>query len=374
MTELGPVLAFSRQSRFHGEPFDLIEPSRSPQLVKGVLPSAGVGFVVGQSKAGKSFFTLDLGLRVAAGAKVLGSRTKQGGCAYIAAEDPNGCRARAMAWRKAHPRGSATPFELIPGPLNLLALDDMEDLKGELAAAASRFEEAGSRLALVVIDTLSRSLPGADENNSVAMSDAFAALEELSRETGALVLVVAHFGKGGGEKGIRGWSGLDAASDATIAIERDETDPDLRLVTLSKVKNGVDGARFAFRLEEVDLGLVDDDGDAITSCVPVFEKVPDGPVKAKKRKALTPPEQIVLQAVRSVTDQGVTHPFPADIEGVKPWQKAVTRNDVRERALVSGLASDEAKGSALRMRFSRAIEGLCAVQKIRAEGELLWLT
>lgn len=57
---------------------------------------------------------------------------------------------------------------------------------------------------------------------------------------------------------------------------------------------------------------------------------------------------------------------------MKPWRKAVTRADVRDRAAAMGLAEDT-RSSAAKMRFSRALEGLCVFQKIRIESELLWL-
>ena len=44
---------------------------------------------------------------------------------------------------------------------------------------------------------------------------------------------------------------MDANSDATITLERDADDPELRTLTFAKVKNGVDGGKLAFRLESV---------------------------------------------------------------------------------------------------------------------------
>ena len=203
------------------------------------------------------------------------------------------------------------------------------------------------------------------------MSRAFAAIEHLQRATGVLVMVIAHFGKSGAERGIRGWSGFDANSDATITLERDVEDPDLRTITFAKVKNGVDGGKLSFRLETVGLGIFDEDGDEIASCVPVYEPTPEG-LGARRTRALTAPEQVVFGAIRHVTDNGKTHPVPASADGAKPWQKAVTREDVRARAITAGLAGDDKPGT-VRTRFSRALEGLSASRKVRVDGDLIWL-
>jgi hypothetical protein len=368
---MGDVLAFARKSRFAPESFLDIMPQAQPWRVKGVLPSRGVAFVVGQSKAGKSFLTIDATLRLAAGAKVFGRKANRCGVVYVAAEDANGCRARVTAWRLKNHRTSPTPFVLLGQGLNLLDETDAADLKATLSELAADFEAHDSSLGVVVLDTLSRCIPGVDENSSLDMSRAFGVLEDIASHIGALVLVVAHFGKAGGDKGIRGWSGFDANSDATITVERDSEDPSLRLVTFAKVKNGVDGGKLAFRLESVGLGSFDEDGDENTSCVPVYEVAAEGAAKPRRPRALSPPEQLVLNAVRFVTDNGATHALPG-IEGAKPWQKAVRRGDVKARAVDNGLAGD-AKPDTVLKRFNRAIEGLSAARKVRVEGDLLWL-
>ena len=370
---MGEVHEFKRRSKFHVERFGEIEPRQLGWRVKGALPLQGVAFIVGQSKSGKTFVALDAVLKVAGGAaKVWGRRARQCGVVYVAAEDAEGCRARVKAWRLAKRRTSPIPFNLIGQPVNLLDGDDMADLRATLREVAAEMEATEQRLGIVVVDTLSRAIPGVDENSSIDMSRAFAALAEIAEELGLLVVVVAHHGKSGADRGIRGWSGLDANSDATVTVERDAEDPNLRTLTLSKVKNGIDGSRLAFRLETVELGTIDEDGYMETSCVPVFEPAGEGKVRPRRTRALNSAEQVVLGAVRFVQDHGRAEPLPPEIEGGKAWQKAVRRADVKARAVASGLAGDD-KPDTVRKRFDRAIEGLSALQKVRVEGDLVWL-
>ena len=372
---MADVIDFKRKSRFVREPFDQITPRAQPWRVKGALPHTGIAFLVGATKAGKTFVAIDVTLRLASGAqRVLGGRRAHAcGVAYVAAEDPEGCRARVAAWRaKAH-RSSWTPFELIGQAFNLTDEGDAGDLRVTLTEIAADFASRGTPLGVVVIDTLARCIPGVDENSGADMSRALAAIEDLQRDLGVLVIVVAHFGKSGSERGIRGWSGLDAAADATLTVERDEADPELRTITFAKVKNGVDGGRLGFRLEPVGLGIVDEDGEEIASCVPAYEEAGEARVKTARRRALNPAETLVFAAVKYVTDNGQnTCPIPPEIEGAKPWQKAVRRADIRARAIVSGLAGDAKPDTALK-RFNRALEGLSATRRVRTEGDLVWL-
>lgn len=310
----------SRPSHF-GEPFSEIDPHPSSWLVKGVLPARGVAFLVGATKAGKSFFALDSALRIAGGNKMLGRKTKQTGVVYVGAEDPDGCRARVAAWRQAYRRENAElPFEFYGGGMDLLASDEVDDFVAALDVSQDNFKAQGHPLGLIVVDTMSRCLPGVNENESQGMSSAFRALDRIGRQMDCLVLVLAHFGKAGEERGIRGWSGMDCNSDATLTLERNAEDPELRTVTLAKVKNGRDGDQVNFRLEEVVLPISDEDGDPVTSCICVYEKTLPS-TTTRKRKAMNPTELIVLRAIEKV-QAAKPQPFPSSIEGIRPYMKA----------------------------------------------------
>lgn len=361
-----------RKSRYVFENFADLHPKSSPWLVKGVLPTRGVAFIVGQSKAGKSFLAIDLMLSLAAGfPTILRRRASPCGVVYIAAEDPDGCRGRVAAWRTNYGVENRIPFELVAQGPDLLNKGQAADLQASLVEASGRFRQQGTRLGVVVLDTLSKTIPGVDENSSTDMSSAFAVIEELARSIDALILVIAHFGKSGGEKGIRGWSGLDANSDATITLERESDDPNLRTLTIAKVKNGVDGGRLAFRLQTVSLGILDEDGDELTSCVPVYEEARD---RAKRRPGPIPdPQRIVLAAIEFVTAHGPTHPMTVDRGGANRPLNAVSRDDVRARADTNGLANENEKPTTVRQRFGRALEGLAARGRIRTDGSFVWL-
>ncbi|MBJ7412517.1 MAG: AAA family ATPase, partial [Phenylobacterium sp.] len=271
----GPKLAWSRESRFRFEAYDDLEPSTKPWLIRHAWPMKGVAFVAGASGAAKTFFAIDATAKIAGGAeKIWGRRAQQRGVIYVAAEDPDGCRARVKAFRRtkgaqAAQAGRRLPFRLVPQPVRLNDPDEVDNFIRDASDQAEAWAEEGTPLGVVCFDTFSVCLDGADENSSAEMSQALAALFRIANELDCLVVVVAHFGKSGTSAGIRGWSGLTANADGVITTERDEEDPELRHVTFSKVKNGPAGSRLDFTLEDVDLGF-DDVGDTITSCVVRF--------------------------------------------------------------------------------------------------------
>ena len=358
-----------RPRKFRAESFASITPSAVPWLVKGVLPARGVGFLAGASKAGKSFLAMDMALRIATGQSVLDRKTRRAGVAYVAAEDPDGCRLRVAAWRRRYQGAPDVPFGLIGAPVNLLAEDDCAALAAELAGCAVEYREThGVNLGLVVVDTLSLCLPGADENNSESMSRAVSRLQALAADLGCLVLVVAHFGKSGAERGIRGWGGQDANSDATLTLEREEDDATVRTVTLAKVKNGRDGARFSFTLADAESGMVDEDGDPMTSCVVEMLDQPYAAVAGPKR--LSPNDEAVLRAIGLEIDSGRVRDLPPGIKG-KSWQKAVERGAVLTRMAGSNF---EASGPNPAARLAKSLMALETAGRVVCSGELVWLT
>lgn len=370
MTSTVALRVFERRSRYRVEWFDDITPSVAPYLVKGMLPRLGLAFYAGQSKAGKTFIALDHTLKIACGAKVMGRPAKQVGVVYVAAEDPDGCRLRVEAWRKRYPRESLTPFALIGQRVDLNDTDSVDDLKGAIRDAAAEFEAQGFSLGVIVFDTLARCIPGMDENSGADMGRAIATVESFGDDFKALAVVVAHHGKTPGG-GIRGWSGMGAAADAVITVERDPETLQRTLI-LDKVKNGPDGDRIAFTLEARPIGVNDEDGEEMWSCTVNYEGPADVVARPKRAVLLTPAEETMLVAVGWVIDNGASQPPPVTAIGVRDGTRAVKRADVVARAEVLGLRVDGETDAAWRQRYGRALTALQTKRRIRMEGNAIW--
>jgi hypothetical protein len=222
-------------------------------IVKHVLPEAALGMVYGESGSGKSFFMLDLAAAIALGIKWRGKLTRQARVVYIAAEGAGGFIKRVKAYAQFN-AADLNAMGVIGDAPNLLNVDDVKPLIEAL--------QAFGRTDIVIVDTLAQATPGGTENSAEDMGKALGHCKAIHRATGALVLLVHHSGKDAA-KGARGWSGIKAACDVEIEITRIEAN---RCATVTKLKDGEDGAQFGFTLQKVDLGK-DSDGEAITSCV-----------------------------------------------------------------------------------------------------------
>lgn len=373
----GPRLVFSRESKFAFEDYDDVVPSTKPWLIKNAWPMKGVAWIAGASGAAKTFFALDGLLKVAGGAETIwGRRAQQRAVVYVAAEDPDGCRARMRAWRntkgaKAAEAGRRMPFKLVPQALNLLEPGDVDDFIASTRLIADEWDKAGTPLGVICLDTFSVCIPGADENNGADMSRALEALYAMSRELDCLVVVVAHFGKAGSSGGIRGWSGLAYNADGVIVIQRDEEEPDLRHVEFQKVKNGAAGRGLDFSLKEVELGMIDDAGDPMTSCIVTFHD--PTPIKSKRRPGPEdkPGPKLIMKAMNQLLEVGQTYVVPP-LPGVPPHTAGVLRTKLREHAYSIGYGDEEEKPDTRKRNFNRDVTALLGANALREHDGIVW--
>lgn len=232
---------------------DLLNAPPQRWLVRGVIPSDGMISMYGPSGSGKSFLALDLCAAIAGDEEWFGYRVTAVPVVYVALEGEAGLSKRAQAWTAHNRRPLPEGLRFITQSLDLRNLSDVSDLVDAVKAAGG----AG----LLVIDTLNRAAPGADENSSKDMGQIIANLKVLQESIGGAVLVVHHTGKDV-SKGLRGHSSLFAALDAVIEVKRDGG----REWSVAKSKDDADGEKRAFTLQIVDVSN-DEDGEPVSSCV-----------------------------------------------------------------------------------------------------------
>lgn len=259
-------------------------------LVQELLPKAEMAVVYGESGSGKSFLVLDLCAAITRGILWRGLKARPGSVVYAAAEGASGLRGRLRAYAQAH----GVPLSALPAVIsdvpNFLAPD-------EIAASAKQILKWG-RPDLIVVDTLSASTPGGNENSGEDMGLVVAHCKFLHRKTGALVLLVHHSGKDAA-KGARGWSGLKAAADAELEVSRMG---DIRTVRVSKMKDGEDGAQYCFKLKTVVIGITDDGEES--SCVIEHVETPANRTPAREPSGKV--QRRVLNIVKTMTPDGST--------------------------------------------------------------------
>jgi hypothetical protein len=294
---------------------------KTPWLIKGVFPNAEVGAFFGESGSGKSFIVLDMVLAIARGVEWNGNRVTQGNVAYVVAEGGGGFSNRIAAY-DAHNGtqiggGGMPAFVALDGAPNIT---DPAEVKLMLVALSRH-----KNLKVVVLDTLAQVTPGANENSGEDMGRALAAAKRIHKRTGATVLIVAHAGKDA-TRGMRGWSGIKAAMDFEILIERSG---DYRAATITKMKDGGgEGAEYPFKLNVIALG-VDDDGDAVSSCTVAFGNLP---VKPTKESAAGKHQKVILAALNGLMVAGAPTRDELLADAVRNIDPKVNPEKRRDRA------------------------------------------
>jgi hypothetical protein len=239
-------------------------------VVRGLLPRAELAVIYGESGSGKSFLALDLCAAITRGIEWRSKRTARGRVVYVCAEGAGGFKARLKAYARGHTVELAELPSVISDAPNLL---DPKD-----AAAITQAILGWGQVDVIVIDTLSATTPGGNENSGEDMGLVLSHCKFLHRKTGALVVLIHHSGKDA-TRGARGWSGLRAAADAEIEITRNG---DYRSATVTKMKDGSDGESLSFKLRVIELGEVD--GEVESSCViEHVENAPDATSSTKQR-------------------------------------------------------------------------------------------
>lgn len=278
-------------------------------LVERHIPEQAVGFLYSEPGIGKSFLALDLTLALATGLPDWhGDRIArpegiaQSPIIYIASEGSFGFRNRIMAWLKQRkiPADQAKRFLMIERTINFMNPEDVQRLLRTGRAAARAL---GAAPAMFVVDTVSRALPGADENLQKDMTLFVEACGALQREFLCAVLGVHHAGKNGD---MRGSTVLRGAGDFVFRLSR-KIGASVGLLTCEKMKDGPDRWEEPYRFDVVGL----DDGE--TSLVPEREDATVGP-----SCELTPQRTaVVLAAMRAAWDSG------------EPWAKSANTGERR---------------------------------------------
>ena len=228
-------------------------------LVKGVIPDCGMGVLFGDSGSGKTFISIDLALAISRGLDWQGCRVKKPtGVLYVSAEGGGGMSKRLKAYSKYH----AVDLSDTPMGIVTVGLDLPEGDADRVIDACARIKDRGCPIRFIVMDTLNRTIGGADENSSQDMGKYIGAINRIGNATGAFTLIVHHSGKDA-SKGARGHSSLRAAVDTEISIKADGT---IQVLTVTKSRDGETGQPYAFRREVVELGL-DANLYPITSCI-----------------------------------------------------------------------------------------------------------
>lgn len=240
--------------------------------IDGLVPANGLVLLYGRPGEHKTFIALDMVLRVAYGLDWHGKPTKQTGVLYIAGEGKYGIGQRIKGWRREHGlTGVDAPFRLLPVAVHMLDPASIEKLKRTIdqVRAAVDFE-----IGLVVIDTVSRSIPGEDENSQEAMSMFIDGCAAIQQHCNGTVIGIHHAGKDL-DRGMRGSTVLLGGCDTSIRVAKDEA---TTVLSVEKQKDGeeLDDLHFTMKVVDLTTGLGAEQSTLVptlgTGATPVGEK------------------------------------------------------------------------------------------------------
>ncbi|MGY0790090.1 AAA family ATPase [Azospirillum argentinense] len=347
-------------------------------LIKGWLPESGLAVLFGPSNAFKSFVALDMALHIAHGIGWHGHRIAQAPALYLALEGSDGVvRQRFPGWHRHHALMETNPpARVIEVPVVLSRLPDAEKLMRTSLAAFGRPP------GVIVVDVLKRAMDGSDSDDK----DVAALLESCRRVfPAALILFITHSGWGDNNRS-RGHSDLWGSFDTRLKANGEAA---ARRVTLEveRHKDADGGGAIVFELVTVETGMADEEGQSVTTLVPV--RTDDAPRPQEKppandnRNNLTGNNAIALEALKDALARGGQKPPSDQHDNIPTSVMVVTLDAWRERfygrkrdpddTVEPDEAKQEPKQDTLKKAFGRARDALQGKKLVGAWGDYCWL-
>ena len=251
--------------------YDGLKLSSPDWQVKGVMEYGTLVEWFGGWGEGKTFVILDLLLCIATGADFHGRPVGQGPVVYFCGEGQRGLTRRLHAWEIENGIKLAEhPFYICTTPASLCKEGDAEAVINCILA-----EEVTP--VHVCLDTRSRNFGAGDENSPKDMGQFLNACDAIRNKFGCTVSAIHHPGHGDKSRS-RGHSAWQGALDVSYQVNK--TLDEIISVAIGKPPKDFEPPEpFAFRLTQIDLGIEDEDGKSVTSCVLRPTGIPASPKK-----------------------------------------------------------------------------------------------
>jgi hypothetical protein len=197
-----------------------------PMLVAPYIPERSVVVIPGAPAAGKTFLALGMALAIGTGRNFLGCTVSRSGpVVMVAAEGAEHLQKRIHAWKRSERMATDESA-------NLYLVEGAIDLRDPEAVTQFITEASTRRPVMVILDTLARCTPGADENSAKDMGEAMAALDRIKVELQAAVVALHHTNASDTRE--RGSTAIRGAADVLLFVDRAD---DLLTVRPDKAKD-----------------------------------------------------------------------------------------------------------------------------------------
>ena len=280
--------------KLHDVPAIKAEPD--PQwLVSDVIVEEALGFFYGPPGCFKTFITLDLALSLSCGLSNWWGYPIQrnGAVIYVTTEGVRSLKYRIAAWEK-HRNVNADPskFRLMKDQISFM--DDSNGIK-LMATIQNELDQIGP-VAAIFVDTVSRVLPGSDENLQKDMTKFVSRCDALRLTFGATVIGVHHTARAGN---MRGSTVIPAAGDFNIEVRRNEGQEQTGSIFAEKIKEAEDQWTRNFTVTKIDLNTIVPRRSLVVDGVEgETQSIVDDPAKRG-----WPPSPILLEIMHKLHDQ-----------------------------------------------------------------------
>lgn len=248
-------------------PAEILARSSAPNwLIEDYIIQESTAQLIGESRLGKTFATIDIGLSIATGVDWNNCKVAQGPVAYLNAEGHAGVSTRIQGWQQEHQSIIDAPFLLSTEALDLT--DDAAVASAQVTL--DKFaQEHDNHISMIIVDTMHRSMSG-DEDSSKAFRRFIDNLDKLCSCYSAASLINHHPGHGKSNMA-RGSSAQLAAMDTQLLLIKKDGKVQLECTKLKD--GGVQPAPVGFNLRVVQLPELDHKGNRVTTCVAEYEQL-----------------------------------------------------------------------------------------------------
>jgi hypothetical protein len=246
---------------FASEPLNVLE---QRFVMYPILAEKEVTLISAEPKAGKTLISQTIAMHIATGLDLAALKVAdQRPVIYFALESQTAIRKRMEAWFMHHdPDGDLDLKErmqmyVYEGGLNLLDEAVRQDIANRLAATELWFKEQHhtDSLGAIVIDTLTKAMPGGDQNSVEDTSAVFDVIERI-RATGLVTPVVIIHHNTKGTQSPRGSGNIQAEPDTLLTVAKNADTGQLNMRVLM-ARSIDDTQAYAFDITTVSLGLTE---------------------------------------------------------------------------------------------------------------------
>lgn len=304
-----------------------------PWRIKHLVPLVDNLLIMGPSKSGKTFETLDMAMHIHNAQDFAGKKVTPGGFVYLTYEGATGFENRLRAYLAHHniKPEDLHSFAWLTRPPNIFASEDNVDaLAEEIVKMGEGFRLP---LAATIIDTHNSATRGSSEIKSDDLNKIMERYDVIKRKTGAPLWIIGHTNAEGKHRGNEQFfNNIETAlliervtEGRDKAERRDDDGRAMRRVRVDKQREGDDRITWNFVLKWVGLGK-DEDGEDIGSMVSVepTQHVPDEVANQGKKDRpdgyyLNASETTIFKAlIRAITEHGLKPPAGLDLPNSIP--------------------------------------------------------